>query len=114
MKIERGKLEAERRQIEAEGKKLMETEITKRLFKESPKYASISPKVTEPKVIERDGTFIKYSNGVVYDKKWNFEWFTGPNCIAKCDDTGTLQKTKPKIFAIALLLHQNARPGDLR
>jgi hypothetical protein len=30
------------------------------------------------KVVGRDATFIKYSDGVVYDKKTGLEWYTGP------------------------------------
>jgi len=30
------------------------------------------------KVVGRDGSFIKYANGVVYDKKTGLEWYAGP------------------------------------
>ncbi len=29
--------------------------------------------------VGRDGSFIKYANGVVYDKKTGLEWYTGPD-----------------------------------
>jgi hypothetical protein len=45
----------------------------------TPKYASISPKVTEPKIIERDGNFVKFDSGAVYDKNTGLEWYAGPN-----------------------------------
>lgn len=31
------------------------------------------------KVVGRDGSFIKYANGVVYDKKTGLEWYAGPD-----------------------------------
>jgi hypothetical protein len=31
------------------------------------------------KVVGRDGSFIKYANGVVYDKNTGLEWFAGPD-----------------------------------
>jgi len=46
---------------------------------ETPKYASISPEVAKPKVIARDGTFIAYTSGVVYDRNTGLEWIVGPN-----------------------------------
>ncbi len=46
---------------------------------ETPKYASISPEITKPKVIARDGTFIAYASGVVYDKNTGLEWYAGPD-----------------------------------
>lgn len=45
----------------------------------TPKYASISPEVSKPKVIARDGHFIKYATSVVYDTKKGIEWFAGPD-----------------------------------
>jgi hypothetical protein len=46
---------------------------------ETTKYASISSKVTEPKIIERDGNFVKLDSGIVYDKNTGFEWYAGPD-----------------------------------
>jgi len=47
-------------------------------FDKTPKYASISPEVTEPKIIE-DGNFVKFATGVVYDKNTDLEWYAGPD-----------------------------------
>ncbi|MGD8770617.1 MAG: DUF1566 domain-containing protein, partial [Desulfobacterales bacterium] len=33
----------------------------------------------EPKIVDRDNSFIKYANGVVYDKNTGLEWFAGPD-----------------------------------
>jgi len=55
------------------------TVTPKKPKKETPKYASISPEVSEPKIIARDGNFIAYDNGVVYDKKTSLEWYAGPD-----------------------------------
>ena len=66
VEIEREKLESERKRIEAEKKKLLE--------KETPKYSSISPKISA-----RDGNFIAYPTGVVYDKNTGLEWYAGPD-----------------------------------
>jgi hypothetical protein len=48
-------------------------------IKESPKYTSISPKVSRPEEVERDRSFVKYANGVVYDKNTSLEWYAGPD-----------------------------------
>ncbi len=69
MEIERKKLKDERKRIEEEKEKL--------LTEERKKYASISPDVSKPKVIDRDRHFIKYDTGVVYDKKTGLEWVAG-------------------------------------
>ncbi len=63
---ERKRLEAERKRTEAEKEKLLE--------KETPKYSSISPKISA-----RDGNFIAYPTGVVYDKNTGLEWYAGPD-----------------------------------
>jgi Caspase domain/Protein of unknown function (DUF1566) len=68
---ERKRLETERKRIEAEKKKLLK--------KETPNYTSISPKISEPKIIARDGSYVKYATGVVYDKNTGLEWYAGPN-----------------------------------
>jgi hypothetical protein len=31
------------------------------------------------KEIGRDGTFVKYANGMIYDEKTNLEWYAGPD-----------------------------------
>jgi hypothetical protein len=48
-------------------------------IKYTPKYTSISPKISEPKVVDRDNNFVKYANGVVYDRNTGLEWFAGPD-----------------------------------
>jgi len=65
MEVEREKLEAERKRIEAEKKKLV--------TKESPKYASLDPSVTHPKVIEP----------AVENKPFGYFTITIPNGHAK-------------------------------
>ena len=65
IEIERKELEDKRKQIEAERKK--------------SQYASISPKVSEPKVMARDGNYIKHDTGVVKDTKTGLEWYVGPD-----------------------------------
>ena len=50
---------------------------SQRTKKEIQKYASISPEVSKPTVIERDGQYIAYSNGVVLDSKTGLDWFVG-------------------------------------
>ena len=52
----------------------------KKLFQDkSFKTASIDPKDKNPKIIAKDGQYIKYSNNIVYDKKSGLEWFAGPD-----------------------------------
>ena len=34
---------------------------------------------TDSKITARDGTFIAYANGVVYDKNTSLEWYAGPD-----------------------------------
>jgi uncharacterized caspase-like protein len=59
---ERKKVEAERKQIQAE----------KRI------YASVSPPVKATNKVDMNGRFVKYENGIVYDKKTGLEWYAGP------------------------------------
>lgn len=68
--LERLKTEFERKKIDAERKRIKE---------EKQKYAYISPDVSKPKVIERDGLYIKYDNGIVYDENTGLEWYAGPD-----------------------------------
>jgi curved DNA-binding protein CbpA len=44
-----------------------------------PKKAEQKAAKPDSEVIVRDGTFIAYTNGVVYDKKTGLEWFAGPD-----------------------------------
>ena len=41
--------------------------------------ASISPDDTMPKIIARDGPFIKYDNGVVHNTRTDLQWYAGPD-----------------------------------
>ena len=41
--------------------------------------ASISPTDTKPKIIARDGHYIKYANGIVKDIVTQLEWYAGPD-----------------------------------
>jgi hypothetical protein len=52
---------------------------SKKPIKQTPKYTSISPEISKPKVITRDENFIAYSNGVIYDSRTGFEWVAGPD-----------------------------------
>ena len=55
------------------------TTKSKKAEEETPKYASISPEVSNPKVIERDDHYIAYASGVVRDTKTGLEWMAGPD-----------------------------------
>ena len=46
---------------------------------EAPKYASISPKVSEREVIKRDGQFIVHADGTVLDTKTGLMWASKDN-----------------------------------
>lgn len=46
---------------------------------ETSQYASISPEVSNPKIIERDGNFVKYDSGIVFDQNTGLEWYIGPD-----------------------------------
>jgi len=50
----------------------------KKAVKEVPKYASLSPSVTEAKIVARDAHYEKYANGIVYDTQTGLEWYPGP------------------------------------
>jgi len=50
-----------------------------KLKEETPKYASISPEVSKPKEVNRDGQYIAYKNGIVRDTKTGLEWLPGPD-----------------------------------
>jgi uncharacterized caspase-like protein len=41
--------------------------------------ASIDPDEKDPDIIARDGHYIKYRNGIVYDTKTGLEWVASPN-----------------------------------
>ena len=68
--IERLKLEIERKKLEVERKRLEEEQ------KKTTVVASIDPKDLET---SRDGQFIAYASGVVWDTKTGLEWMAGPD-----------------------------------
>jgi hypothetical protein len=43
------------------------------------KEVSINSDDKGPKIIARDGEYVKYENGIVYDKKNGLEWVAGPD-----------------------------------
>jgi hypothetical protein len=47
--------------------------------KEGVKLASISPEDKESVIIAKDGQYVKYKSGIVYDEKTGLEWYTGPD-----------------------------------
>ena len=51
--------------------------LKKRSQQKAPKYASISPSVTDVKIVARDAHFEKYANGIVHDTKTGLEWYAG-------------------------------------
>jgi len=53
---------------------------------DTPKVASISPVVKEPKIIDSKGSYLRYSTGVVYDESTGLEWYAGPDKDTKWDD----------------------------
>ena len=73
-RLEQERKELERIKAEIEQRKRTEAEKEKLLEKETPKYSSISPKISA-----RDGNFIAYPTGVVYDKNTGLEWYAGPD-----------------------------------
>ncbi len=40
---------------------------------------AVSSISAEPRIVARDGQFVKFSNGIVYDKKTGVEWLAGPD-----------------------------------
>jgi caspase domain-containing protein/uncharacterized protein DUF1566 len=83
LESERQQLEQERRELELLKAKMEEQSRIKvereRIQAEKKMYASVSPSVTEPRRVTRDGQFIKYGNGIVYDEKTELEWYVGPD-----------------------------------
>lgn len=58
----------------------------KQPIKETPKYASISPDVTKPKIIARDTHYEKLASGVVHDTRSGLEWYAGPDKDTNWDE----------------------------
>jgi len=76
LEIEKEKMVAERRRLEAEKQKMASAGKSEKADKSTPKVAAIDPKDRE---IGRDGQYIAYDNGVVYDTKTGLEWMAGPD-----------------------------------
>lgn len=51
----------------------------KQLENQPVKISSINPADQNIKIKARDNHYIKYSNGIIYDKKTGLEWFAGPD-----------------------------------
>jgi hypothetical protein len=65
------KLEQQLKQVEVEKQKLLKNN--------SLKLASVIPEDNGPDIIARDGQYLKYKNGIVYDEKNGIEWLAGPD-----------------------------------
>ena len=76
--LERLKTEIERKRIEAERKRL-EDEKKKLEVASLPQKPSYSRPSSAPNVIERDGVYVAYANGIVRDTKTGLEWKVGPD-----------------------------------
>jgi hypothetical protein len=91
LKEERERLEQERKELEKlkseivkrrnmeKERKQIETEKQKLLKEKSTLLASIPTKYEDPNIIAKDLQYVKYKNGIVYDKNTGFEWFAGPD-----------------------------------
>ena len=51
--------------------------------------ASFSDAAEKAKVIAKDGPYVSYENGIVYDKKLNIEWIAGPDKFVTWDEAKT-------------------------
>jgi len=83
-RLEQERLELERLKIKLEKKKLTaqlsQIEPNKNINKEKTTLmASINHAENKPTIIATDGNYVKYSNGVVYDKNNDLEWYAGPD-----------------------------------
>jgi hypothetical protein len=74
--------------LDTKEKKNLEIRLEKqRILKtQSAKVASISPAGKEPAIAARDSQYIKYKNGIVYDRKTRIEWVAGPDKYMGSDD----------------------------
>lgn len=68
---ERKRLEQEHRRLEAEKKLLLQ--------KKPVKTVAIDPAVQQPKIIDRDGHYVKYENGIIYDVNKGLMWASKDN-----------------------------------
>ena len=76
--LERLKIEVEMKKLEAE-QKLLEAEKQKLEVAKLPPKQKYGPPDYGADVVEQDGRYIKYRNGVVLDTKTGLEWVAGPN-----------------------------------
>jgi hypothetical protein len=53
--------------------------VNKPQVQDASKVASIQPTISKPEIVYRDGSFEKYTTGVIYDKNTGLEWYAGPD-----------------------------------
>ena len=77
--------------LDAREKKTLEIRLEKQkiLKKQSVNVASINPSDKEFNVVARDGQYIKYKNGIVYDRNTGLEWFVGQDKEIDWDEAKT-------------------------
>jgi hypothetical protein len=91
-RLEKERQELERLRLELERKKLEEERSRVQAEKQKLETASLPPepvKRTPPsgfKEIGREGHFIAYSNGIVYDRETGLEWVIGPEKNTSWED----------------------------
>jgi hypothetical protein len=48
--------------------------------------ASLSNAADKAKIVAKDGQYVSYENGIVYDEKTNLEWVAGPDKFTNWDE----------------------------
>jgi hypothetical protein len=48
--------------------------------------ASLSNAADKAKTVAKDGPYVSYENGIVYDEKTNLEWVAGPDKFVTWDE----------------------------
>ena len=48
--------------------------------------ASLSKAAEKAKIVAKDGQYVSYENGIVYDEKTNLEWIAGPDKQTNWDE----------------------------
>ena len=48
--------------------------------------ASLSNAADKAKIVAKDGQYVSYENGIVYDEKENIEWLAGPDKFVTWDE----------------------------
>jgi len=51
--------------------------------------ASFSDAADKAKIVAKDGQYVSYDNGIVYDEKTNIEWIAGPDKFVSWDEAKT-------------------------